>query len=102
MSIEKPGVLRDAISESDYHVIAREIADLVLQKQAAYGDSFGQAGDFLLLLYPGGIPTEKYADMLTIVRIFDKLKRIATDRDALGESPYGDILGYCLLSLGVK
>lgn len=35
--------------------------------------------------------------VLITVRIFDKLKRIATDRDALGESPYRDIAGYGIL-----
>jgi hypothetical protein len=37
--------------------------------------------------------------MLCVVRIFDKLKRIATNKDAFGESPYGDIIGYGLLGL---
>ena len=32
-----------------------------------------------------------------VVRVLDKLFRIATDRDALGESPWRDIAGYGLL-----
>lgn len=79
--------------------LATEIGNLVEEKNRAYGDSFAKTGDFLRLLYPNGIPPEKYNDALCIVRIFDKLKRIATDKDALGESPYRDIAGYALLGL---
>lgn len=85
--------------EIPFRIIAIQIADLVEEKQRAYGDSFGKAKDFLKILYPNGIPVERYKDMLTLVRIWDKIMRIATDKDALGESPYSDIMGYCLLAL---
>ena len=76
-----------------------ELGELLARKNEAYGDSFNQAGKFLRLLYPKGVRPEQYADMLSVLRIFDKLKRVATDRDAMGESPYQDIAGYALLSL---
>ncbi len=82
-----------------YTDLAEKIGKLVDEKNAAYGSSFDQAGDFLKLLYPDGIPVDSYTDMLCVVRIFDKLKRIATRKDAFGESPYGDIVGYGLLGL---
>ena len=82
-----------------YKELAERIGNLVDDKNAAYGSSFDQAGDFLKLLYPNGIPVDSYTDMLCVVRIFDKLKRIATRKDAFGESPYGDIVGYGLLGL---
>ncbi len=82
-----------------YTELAEKIGKLVDEKNAAYGSSFDQAGDFLKLLYPDGIPVDSYTDMLCVVRIFDKLKRIATRKDAFGESPYGDIVGYGLLGL---
>ena len=66
-------------------------------KQAAYGDSFGKAGQILAILYPAGIRPEQYRDALAVVRVLDKLFRIATDRDALGESPWRDVAGYGLL-----
>ena len=40
---------------------------------------------------------DQYTDMLAVVRIFDKLFRIATRKDAFGESPFKDIAGYGLL-----
>lgn len=81
-----------------YHVTAKVIADLVVEKQAAYGDSFGKAGSIMKTLYPEGIPPEKMDDALTIVRVIDKLFRIATKKDAFGENPWKDIMGYALLA----
>jgi hypothetical protein len=86
-------------SQGEYARLALEIGKLVDQKQKAYGDSFSKAEEFLKLLYPHGIRKHQYKDLLTIVRIFEKLMRIATDKDALGESPFGDIAGYALLGL---
>ena len=83
----------------DYSTIACDIAETVKTKQAAYGDSFGKSGEVLRILYPEGIPLEKMDDALTIVRVLDKVFRIATDRDALGESPWRDIAGYALLAI---
>lgn len=77
---------------------AKEIAKLVAEKNEAYGDSFSKADQFLQLLYPDGIRPDQYKDVLTIVRIFDKLMRIATSKNAFGESPYRDINGYSLLA----
>jgi hypothetical protein len=81
-----------------YQQIASELAALVEKKQAAYGDAFGKSGAVMRILYPEGIPFEKLDDALCVVRVLDKLFRIATDRDALGESPWSDIMGYALLA----
>ena len=78
--------------------LGAEIGALVDEKQRAYGDSFGKSGDVLRILYPDGIRLEQLDDALAITRITDKLFRIATDRDALGESPWRDIAGYALLA----
>jgi hypothetical protein len=86
---------------SIYKEIAEEIGDVVDVKNAAYGSSFAKSGDFLRLLYPDGISVDRYEDMLLVVRIFDKQMRIATDRDALGESPFGDIAGYGILGVSL-
>ncbi len=83
-----------------YSEIGSKVGALVEQKQAAYGDSFGKSGEVMRILYPDGIPPGKLDDALTVVRVLDKLFRIATDRDALGESPWKDIAGYALLSVG--
>lgn len=92
-----PTLGRDLLPESNFRRVALEVAALVEEKNAAYGDSFAQAGKFLRLLWPEGVPPESYDDMLTVVRIFDKLKRVATGPTAFGEDPRRDVLGYAIL-----
>lgn len=83
----------------DYKSIGEQVGTLVQQKQVAYGDSFGKSGDVMRILYPNGISPGQMDDALTVTRILDKLFHIATDRDALGESPWRDIAGYAILSI---
>lgn len=82
-----------------YKEIAEQVAELVKAKNYAYGDSFGRAGRLLNELYPIGIDPSQYNDLLTVVRIVDKLFRIANQKEAFDESPWTDILGYALLAL---
>jgi hypothetical protein len=80
-----------------YETLGAEIGRLVQEKQAAYGDSYGQSGDVLRAMYPQGVSPAQLDECLAIVRVVDKLFRIATKRDAFGESPWRDIAGYALL-----
>jgi hypothetical protein len=82
---------------TDYAALGKEIGELVQAKNEAYGNSFANSGWILAILYPNGVTVEQYSDMLTVVRILDKLARIATRKDAFGESPFRDIAGYGLL-----
>lgn len=84
---------------SRFRTIARDLGNLVEAKNAAYGDSLSTAGDALRLLYPHGIPPAKMSDALIVGRVWDKLMRVATDRDAFGESPWVDIAGYAILAI---
>ena len=77
--------------------VAVSVANLVDEKQQSYGDSHGKAGDVLEILYPDGVKVESYQEMLTLVRVLDKLFRIATDNDKQVECPWNDIMGYALL-----
>ncbi len=83
----------------DYESLGKHIGTSVLAKQKAYGDSFGRAGPIMRILYPEGISPDKMDDALVVVRIIDKLSRIATHRDAFGEDPFRDIVGYGLLAV---
>ena len=80
-----------------YEKKGQEIGKLVDEKQAAYGDSFGKSGEIMKILYPEGINPEQYKDALAIIRIIDKLFRIANDKGYGGENPFMDIAGYGLL-----
>ncbi len=79
---------------------AKIVGELVDKKNAAYGDSFARSGDVLKAFYPDGVQPHQLQDMLTITRVVDKLFRVATKKDAFGESPWQDICGYSLLALG--
>jgi hypothetical protein len=79
--------------------IGKEIGEICQAKNKAYGDSFAKTGAILKALYPNGVGPSQYGDMLAIVRILDKLFRIATRKDAFGESPFSDIAGYGILGV---
>jgi len=83
----------------DFIGVGTQIGELVQKKNAAYGDSFNQADKIIKILYPNGISVEQYPDMLCVIRIVDKLFRVATDKDFLGESPFADIAGYGILGV---
>ncbi len=85
------------MGDGRFEKLGTEIGALVETKQAAYGDSFGRSGEVLRQMYPNGVKPEQLDDMLAVARVVDKLFRIATDRDALGESPWRDVAGYGLL-----
>lgn len=74
------------------------LKDLLIDKNQSYGNSFEISGDFLKLLYKEGVKPEQYQEMLTLARIFDKMKRIATDCNN-GEDSYQDIAGYSVLQM---
>jgi len=93
-------VMEKKVSEKiDYEGLARDIGQLVAEKNVAYGDSFGEASKVLEVLYPKGIPVDGYRDALAIVRVIDKLFRLANKKDAFGESPWRDICGYAILGV---
>ena len=74
-----------------------DLRDLILSKREAYGNAFNDAPEILKHLYPEGVSPEQYTDLLTIVRILDKLYRIANQ--AKTEDPWQDIAGYAILAL---
>jgi len=84
----------------NYAELGRSIGALIQEKQQSYGDSFHKSGEVMKQLFPKGIPPESYVDALALVRIIDKLFRLATDPGYNGENSWGDIAGYALLRLG--
>lgn len=77
--------------------IAEEIGDVVELKNRAYGNAINDTEGFLKLLYPNGITEDKYHSVGLLIRMWDKMKRIASDAEAFGESPFMDIAGYAIL-----
>lgn len=79
-----------------YQEYGKTLGELLIRNQSHYGDSFGQSGDVLRILYPHGIRPNQYDDALAITRIIDKLFRVANGSQG-NESPYKDIAGYGVL-----
>lgn len=92
----------DPPQKSIFQEVAGDLGDLVTDKNKKYGDSFGKTRAFLEILWPNGIPLEAYTDALTVVRVFDKLMRIATNKDAYGENPWRDVAGYAILAVAYE
>lgn len=95
----KPKTMTGTKTESTIQKLAAEIGALTAEKNQAYGNSFAESAKFLAIIYPDGIKPEQYKDVLLLVRMFDKMMRIANKKDAFGESPYRDIAGYGLLGV---
>lgn len=91
-----------ASKKSEFQRIGDEIGTLVQTKNKAYGDSFSTGAAAFRLLYPDGVKPEQYEDMLCLVRIWDKMMRVATSKDAFGEDPYRDITGYGILGAALR
>lgn len=89
------------MSGIDYVQLGKSVGELVAIKQEQYGDAFGQAGRVLRVLYPHGVRPEQYDDLLALVRVIDKLFRVANG-DRGDESAWRDIAGYGLLGVARK
>ncbi len=83
--------------QGKFEEIGAKVGKLVDKKQKAYGRSFDRSGDIIKILYPHGIRLEQYDDLLAMIRVIDKLFRIANQKEAFGENPWQDIAGYGLL-----
>lgn len=88
--------------QTNFVDLATDIGLLVQEKNDAYGNSFIESGKIMQILYPNGISTEQMTDALLVVRILDKLARIAHQKNAFNESPFRDIAGYGLCGLSIQ
>lgn len=82
-----------------YESLGKAIGALVDRKNKQYGDAFNRGGSILEVLYPDGVRPEQYRDMLGVIRVVDKLFRVANGKQGQ-EDPWQDIAGYGLLGTG--
>lgn len=80
---------------------AAQLAGILKEKNAAYGDSFARVPTILAGMYED-VPPEVLEGILFNARIQDKLGRIAKDPLAAGEDAYMDLAGYALLMANVQ
>lgn len=78
--------------------VALRIAALCERKKAQYGDSIRFSESVLNALWPDGVRRESYRDMLLLVRVMDKIKRVASGNQG-DESAWDDIAGYALRAI---
>jgi len=86
------------IRDSVWGELAGEVARIVDRSNEAYGQSTIKSAQLMAILWPHGIPIEQYHDARCIISILDKIARVITDKDAFGESPWRDVIGYALLA----
>jgi len=85
---------------AELEVIARDVASMVKEKNKEYGSAFQKVSHILSILFPNGIPTSKYHDVAILVRVLDKICRIASANDKnVKKDAWFDICGYGLLRL---
>ena len=77
--------------------LVQKTGEVVVQKNAAYGDSVRRSGQVMQILYPHGITVDQIPSALLLVRVLDKISRIANDPGFGGEDPALDITGYGIL-----
>lgn len=85
----------------NYKEVGSSIGHIVDQKNKQYGNAINDTEDFLRLLYPCGIAPSDYKNIGILVRIFDKIKRIANGNKG-DENAYMDIAGYAILMSKIK
>lgn len=86
-----------ADNDRRFREMGQELGVLVAGKDAAYGEAIPKVAAMLRVLYPEGIPPEKYLEASLTIRNLDKLCRInCGERAGQGETPWLDIAGYGL------
>lgn len=78
--------------------LATGIGATLQQKNLAYGDSFSKTPAILEILYPDGVKPYQYRNLLTLVRMVDKINRIAASSGKDSEDPFTDLAGYAILA----
>ena len=87
----------DEEMDKEIREIAQRLGDTVAKKNQQYGNSWEKSAAIMMILYPKGIMPNRYHDSLLVVRILDKLCRIATNEQGDIENPFEDIAGYGML-----
>lgn len=72
-----------------------------IDKNRKYGDAARKVTDLLYTLYPDGIQPNQYPNALLLIRLLDKVVRLASytpeRMEADDETPWVDVAGYGVL-----
>ena len=94
---DKPPIKKPIVIRRTFLAIAHEIAATLERKKIEYGDSFNSVEKLLFYLYPKGINPAQYPNLLSIIRISEKLFRLSHAPDT--KDSFTDIAGYSILAL---
>ena len=88
------------MERNDVRSVASDVAVIVEEKNKEYDSAFEKVSKILFILFPNGIPTNKYHDAAILIRVLDKVCRIANTNDkGVKKDAWLDICGYALLRL---
>jgi len=88
------------VKKVDVRSVACDVVVVVEEKNREYASAFQKVSEILNILFPNGIPTSKYHDVAILIRVLDKICRIATANDKdVKKDAWLDITGYGLLRL---
>ncbi len=90
----------NGVGENSVRSIAYDVAVIVEEKNREYGSAFKKVSHILSILFPNGIPQKKYHDVAILVRVLDKVCRIANANEVgVRKDAWLDICGYALICL---
>jgi len=89
------------VEKKEWEFLAACVVKTVKDKNKQYGSAFRKVSEILSVLYPYGILPEQYDDAALLIRVLDKICRIAnTNDEEVKKDAWLDICGYALLRLG--
>ena len=89
------------VEKKELEFVAACVVKTVRDKNKEYGNAFRKVSEILSVLFPNGITPDKYDDVALLIRVLDKICRIAnTNDEEVKKDAWLDICGYALLRLG--
>ncbi len=89
--------IEKALDHEDWELAGRHVGRLVGEKRRQYGNALEKSAAILTLLFPGGIQPVQYVDACSMMRVLEKLSRVASG-DQGDESAWIDIAGHGLVA----
>ena len=89
------------LEKKELEFVAACVVKTVRDKNKEYGSAFRKVSEILSILFPSGMTPDKYDDAALLIRVLDKICRIAnTNSEEVKKDAWLDICGYALLRLG--
>lgn len=79
-----------------FEKVGQDIGKLVDKKNSQYGSAFEKVDQIMAILYPNGISVPQLKNASILVRILDKVVRVANGNQG-EENAFNDLAGYGIL-----